>query len=80
MRPIGQAVVEFKMIEEQKKTVEKLFGKKALAYAEQENGENENQIKTQWKMLNVLTYYISHYINYKSRAQYQARLSNMFDM
>lgn len=69
---------EFKMDDEALENVEGAMGKKAVAYVKQENDEND--IKTQYDLLNVLTYFVSHYVNYKTREHYQKRISNMFEM
>lgn len=71
---------EFEVSDYVMEEISDTIGKKALAYVEQENGENKDQIKTQWDLMNVLTYYVSHYVNYRTRAQYQQRISNMFEM
>ena len=71
---------EFKITEEKADEIRDTLGRKAIAYVEQENGENADQIKTEWDLYNILTYYVSHYVNYRTRANYQVKMSNMFNM
>ena len=50
------------------------FGKRASQYVD----ENLKDVKTMWDFYNVMTYFISHYVNYKQREIYQKKLSNYF--
>ena len=59
------------------KSIKTNFGTRGLAYVLQQN--NKTTILNEWEMYNVLTYYISHYINYKARERYQESVSTMFN-
>ena len=67
----------FTMTEELQKTVEENIGKKAYKYYEQENASGE--VKSMYDFYNVMTYYISHYVNYRQRQLRQVKLSNMME-
>jgi len=67
---------EFKMTDKIEEKIEQEFGKRAIAYVRQELGA----VATEWDMYNVLTYYISHYINIANRMKYQARLSEWYEV
>lgn len=64
---------EFVLPEKFDEQVTKDFGAKAFAYFQQENAKDP--IKDMWQLYNMYTYYISHYVNYKTRAMYQQRLA-----
>lgn len=55
-------------------TVAHKMGKKAAGYLELQ------KVETEWEALNALTYYTSHYVNYKSRASQQATVSSLFEL
>lgn len=71
---------EFKQTPDFSQNVANVLGTRALAYLNQENGEEKNQIQTMWALYNVFTYFISHYVNYRTRAQYQMRLASLMEM
>lgn len=56
-----------------KRKVEDSLGKTVMKYVdEQPNPEN------QWKLYNILTYYVSHIVEQRLRASYQMKVSKMF--
>ncbi len=71
---------EFKQTPDFSQQVANTLGTRALAYLNQENGEEKNQIQTMWQLYNVFTYFISHYVNYRTRAAYQQRLASLMEM
>lgn len=70
---------EFKQTPDFSQQVANTLGTRALAYLNQENGDEKNQIQTMWALYNVFTYFISHYVNYRTRAQYQMRLASLME-
>ena len=66
----------FTLNETYQKSIKENFGTRGLAYVIQQN--MGGAILNEWEMYNVLTYYISHYINYKARERYQENVSKMF--
>ena len=60
----------------QLEAIEKHIGKKAIEYV----NDNFQAIDSQYVLLNLLTYYISHMINKPQRATYQKHISNIFNI
>jgi len=73
------SATEFNQTTEFDTAVSSTFGTRALAYLNKENGESKDKIKDMWALYNVFTYYISHYVNYRTRSQYQTRLAKMLE-
>lgn len=61
---------------EQLQAVEKKMGKKIRKYVD----ENFNYSDSQYVLLNVLTYYISHNIEKRLRSSYQMHISKLFNI
>jgi ribosomal silencing factor RsfS len=59
--------------------VENRLGKKVAKYVEEQEREN-NKAKNQWVLYNILTYYISHIVKQRMRAQYQLEVSKLFKL
>ena len=57
--------------------VENKLGKKISKYVEEQEKEH-NKAKNQWILYNILTYYISHIVKQRLRAQYQLEVSKLF--
>lgn len=57
------------------KSVKKEFGVKAYDYV-----KAHKAINNQYALMNVLTYYISHVVQMHMRANYQMRVSKLFDL
>ena len=77
--PELQARIDLMKIKEyhfEKEVITKTFGAKATAYFEQEKTENMNV----YDALNIMTYYISHYVHMSQRAQSQRKLAHLFNI
>jgi ribosomal silencing factor RsfS len=59
--------------------VENRLGKKVMKYVEEQEREN-SKAKNQWVLYNILTYYISHIVKQRMRAQYQLEVSKLFKL
>jgi len=58
-----------------KRKVEDSLGKNIMKYVD----EQPNPVN-QWKLLNILTYYISHNLEQRLRSGYQYKLSKVFEL
>lgn len=61
---------------QQLEAIENKMGKKIRDYVD----ENYDYTDNQWKLLNVLTYYISHKIQKHLRSRYQLQVSKLFNL
>ena len=61
---------------QQLEAIENKLGKKIKEYVD----ENYDYTDNQWKLLNVLTYYISHNIQKHLRSRYQLQVSKLFNI
>ncbi|MCZ7603135.1 MAG: DUF945 domain-containing protein [Melioribacteraceae bacterium] len=59
--------------------VENRLGKKVMKYVEEQEKEHQ-KAKNQWVLYNILTYYISHIVKQRMRAQYQLEVSKLFKL
>ena len=61
---------------QQLEAIENKMGKKIRSYVDEHYDYSDNQ----WKLLNVLTYYISHNIQKHLRSRYQLQVSKLFNL
>lgn len=59
--------------------IEKNLGKKIACYIGEQEEETQ-RAKNQWVIYNMITYYVSHVIQQRLRAQYQLEVSRLFKL
>jgi len=59
--------------------IQKRLGVKAARYVEEQEKETHRAVN-EWVLYNLLTYYISHVVTQRMRAQYQMQVSKMFQL
>jgi hypothetical protein len=62
-----------------RQSIEKNLGKKIAGYIDEQEEETQ-RAKNQWIIYNMITYYISHVIQQRLRAQYQIEVSRLFKL
>lgn len=62
-----------------RQSIEKNLGKKIACYISEQEEETQ-RAKNQWIVYNMITYYISHVIQQRLRAQYQLEVSRLFKL
>ncbi len=62
-----------------RQAIESKLGKKVYKYVEEQEAEI-SKAKNQWILYNILTYYISHVMKQRMRAQYQMEVSRLFKL
>ena len=62
-----------------RRSIEDAMGKHVIKYVEQHEKQNERAFNL-WMLFNIVTYYISHLIEQRKRAQYQLEASKLFKL
>jgi regulator of replication initiation timing len=61
-------------------SIENKLGKKVMKFVEEQEDERNQKAKNLWVLYNFLTYFISHNIQQRLRAQYQLEVSRLFKL
>ncbi len=59
--------------------IDRRLGKRVTKYIEQQEQETQ-RAQNQWAMYNIITYYVSHLVKQRMRADYQLRASKIFGL
>jgi hypothetical protein len=62
-----------------RRDVEDQLGKHVIKYVDQHEQQNKRSVNL-WTLFNIVTYYISHLIKQRKRAQYQLEASKLFKL
>ena len=62
-----------------RRSIEDQLGKHVIKYVDQHEQQNKRSVNL-WMLFNIVTYYISHLIEQRKRAQYQLEASKLFKL
>jgi len=62
-----------------RRDVEDHVGKRVIKYVNEQEQQNKRSVNL-WTLFNIVTYYISHLIEQRKRAQYQLGASRLFKL
>lgn len=74
-----QTLQEARVTKDLRMDVDRRLGKRLSRYVEQQESEMR-KASNQWTLYNMLTYYISHTVKQRMRAEYQMRVSKLFGL
>lgn len=74
-----ETLQELKVTDDLRMNIERKLGKTVTKYIEEQEKETRKSAN-QWILYNILTYYISHELKQRMRAQYQFEVSKLFQL